>query len=107
MSCNSCGCCLGVIFGFVLALAILVAASFGIYCYFNPDARNSSINVVESQWIKIKSGGDELIVQSRNVGAPAPEPRPVPEPRVTSSGSAAGGSVPPAGGPLPLTDPTR
>lgn len=102
MSCNSCGCCLGVIFGFVLALLILVAAGFGIYCYFNPEARNSSINVVENQWIRIKTGGDGLIEQSRNVGVSAPEtkPKPAPEPQVVVPGKA-----PATGRPLPLTDP--
>ena len=101
MSCSSCGCCLGVVFGFFLALLILVAAGFGVYCYFNPEARNSSIHVVEHQWIRIKSGGDELIEQSRGIGAPAPEPQVVP------AGGGARGSYPAAKGqPLPLTDPT-
>ena len=104
MSCNSCGCCLGVIFGFVLALVILVAAGFGIYCYFNPEARNSSINVVENQWIKIKSGGDELIEQSRGVGEQPPAPKAAPEPQVVPAG---GAKAPATGGPLPLQEPSR
>ena len=105
MSCNSCGCCLGVIFGFILGLTILIAAGFGIYCYFNPEARNSSINIVENQWIKIKSGGDDLIEQSRSVGEPSPAPKAAPEPQVLP---AAGTPAPAAGGaPLPLTEPSR
>ena len=115
MSCKSCGCCLGMVFGFVFAVAILVAAAFGIYCYFNPEARNSSIDAVETQWIKIKSGGDDLIEQSRGIGGETTgakaasgastesEVKAAPEPQVTPAG---GANAPCAGRPLPLTDPT-
>jgi len=104
MSCKSCGCCLGMIFGFVFAVGILVAAVFGIYCYFNPEARNTSIDAVENRWIKIKNGGDELIEQSRSVGAPAAEPKAAPEPQVVRTEST---NAPGTGRPLPLTDPSR
>lgn len=102
MSCNSCGCCLGIVFGFLFALAVLVAAAFGIYCYFNPEARNTGIDVVEVQWGKIKNGGDELIEQSRSIGAPAPEPRTVP-----AGGGPRSIPEPVVGRPQPLTDPDR
>ena len=101
---SSCGCCLGMIFGFILALAILVAACFGVYCYFNPDARNSSIDVVETQWGKIKSGGDEIIEHSRNVGEQPPAAKPAPEPQVIPAGR---NGTPANGRPLPLAEPSR
>ena len=47
------GCCCGVIVGIVLTVFILCAAAFGVYCYFNPEARNSAVNVVEKKWDKV------------------------------------------------------
>ena len=90
---------MGMIVGFALTMAILVAAAFGVYCYFNPETRNEGINVVEKHWYRIKSEGDELIDQSRAAGVPAPEPQV--EPPVSAPAS------PPAPrrGPIPLTDP--
>ena len=104
MSCRSCGCCLGMIFVLVLSVGILIAAAFGIYCYFNPDARNTSIDVVETQWVKIKTEGDDLIEQSRGAGVPAAKPQAAPEPQVVRTERP---NAPGTGRPLPLTDPSR
>lgn len=59
------GCCCGIIAGVVLTVVILCAAAFGIYCYFNPKARNSAVNAVEEKWDKVKDSGDELIEKAR------------------------------------------
>ena len=65
------GCCCGVIVGIALTILILCAAAFGMYCYFNPEARNTAVNAVEQKWDKVKNEGDELIDKARNV---PPEP---------------------------------
>jgi hypothetical protein len=51
--------------GFVLVLLVTAAAVFGIYCYFNPEARNESVAIVDVQWQKVKNSGDELIDKAR------------------------------------------
>lgn len=64
--CGTGSCCLGLIVGFIAAIVVAVAATFGVYCYFNPEARNESVDVVESKWEKIKVGGDEIIDKARS-----------------------------------------
>ena len=64
--------------GIVLVLLIFCAAAFGVYCYFNPEARNSTINAVEEKWDKVKEStdkkwdkvkdnGDELINKAKSL----------------------------------------
>ena len=67
------GCCCGVIVGIILTVLICCAAAFGVYCWFNPEARNSAVGVVEKKWDKVKDGGDELIDKAKNL--PPPEPK--------------------------------
>ena len=66
------GCCCGVIVGIVLSILILCAAAFGVYCYFNPEARNSAVVVVEKKWDQVKNEGEELIEKAKKT--PPPEP---------------------------------
>lgn len=61
------GCCCGVIAGIVFAIFICCAAAFGLYCWFNPSARNQAVNVVEKKWNKVKDDGDGLIDKARGV----------------------------------------
>ncbi len=83
LGCSNTGCCCGFVCGFVAVLLICAAAGFGIYCWFNPEARRSSITRVESAWTQFKSGGDELVEEVKNSSAPAvPVNVPVPEPVV-------------------------
>ena len=63
------GCCCGIIVGMVLAVLLSCAAAFGIYCYFNPEARESTVNVIEKKWDKVKSGGDEMIDKAKSLPA--------------------------------------
>ena len=53
------GCCCGVIAGFILALLVGAAATLGIYCHVNPDAKEKCI----MYWEKVKNGGDQLVRQ--------------------------------------------
>ena len=61
MRCGSVGCCCGIVVGFLLALVLMAAAGFGIYCYFTPEARDQGRAVLEVKWNEIKSGGDQLV----------------------------------------------
>lgn len=67
------GCCCGVIVGIVLTVFICCAAAFGLYCWFNPNARNKAVVVVENKWDKVKDEGDNLIDKAKTI-APPPEP---------------------------------
>ena len=53
------GCCCGVFAGFLLALLLGAAATFGFYCYTHPEARENCI----VWWEKVKTGGDALLQQ--------------------------------------------
>lgn len=74
------GCCCGVITGIVLTLVILCAAAFGVYCYFNPKARDSAVVAVEKKWDKVKNEGDELIDKAKRIPPPEPMINLPPEP---------------------------
>lgn len=63
------GCCCGVIVGMILAVLLSCAAAFGIYCYFNPEARETTVVVIEKKWDKVKSGGDEIIDKAKSLPA--------------------------------------
>ena len=79
MSCGSVGCCCGLVVGFILALVLLVAASFGIYCYFNPDAMEQSRSVVVDSWGELKAGAVQLV---EKVNGEEPPAEPIVEPEV-------------------------
>jgi len=66
MACGSVSCCAGLIAGFIAAVAVAAAAVFGVYCYFDPEARNESVDIVEKKWEMVKDGGDELINKARS-----------------------------------------
>ena len=66
MACGSISCCAGLIAGFIAAIAVAAAAVFGVFCYFDPEARNESVEVVEEQWEKVKEGGDNLLNKARS-----------------------------------------
>ena len=61
------GCCCGVIVGIVLVILVCCAAAFGVYCYFNPEVRDSAVDVVEEKWDKVKDNGDELINKAKSL----------------------------------------
>ena len=63
-------CCLGMIIGMLPAIFLLCAAGYGIYCWINPEARNSAVGAVEEKWNKVKSGGDTIIEKAKNVPPP-------------------------------------
>ena len=63
------GCCCGIIVGMALAVLLSCAAAFGIYCYFNPEARETTVVVIEKKWEKVKSGGDEIIDKAKSLPA--------------------------------------
>ena len=83
-------CCLGIIIGFIAALALVVAAAFGVYCHFSPKVRKQSLEMIERQWNELKSSGDRLIKNGAptETGESTPEPpvapskAPVPEPEI-------------------------
>ena len=66
MSCETSGCCVGLILGFIAAIAIMVAAVFGVYKYFVPEADEQSRGIIERKWNDIKSSGDKLIEKTGN-----------------------------------------
>lgn len=84
----SCG--LGMIIGFIAALALVALAAFGVYRHFSPQARRHCREMVERKWNELKSSGDELINRNAPTGTrestPEPAvstpPRPVPEPEI-------------------------
>ena len=84
MNCGNSGCCCGIIVGFVLAILLLCAAGFGIYCWFVPEARNNSLINVETTWTQVKEGGDAMIEKARVASDPGKPAEPVVEPAVTT-----------------------
>lgn len=75
MSLPGSGCCCGMIVGIVLTVLIAVTGTIAVYCWLNPEARKSGISSVENVWKNIKSGGDKLILQAKDVETPQiPEP---------------------------------
>ena len=84
----SCG--LGMIIGFIAALALVAVAAFGVYRHFSPQARRQCRQMIERKWNELKSSGDELINRNAPTGTwentpepAAPTPRPtVPEPEI-------------------------
>ena len=66
MACGSISCCAGLIAGFIAAIVVAAAAIFGVYCYFDPEARSESVEVVGAQWEKVKEGGDNLLDKARS-----------------------------------------
>ena len=87
MNCGNSGCCCGIIIGFVLAILLLCAAGFGVYCWFVPEARNNSLSKVESTWSHVKEGGDAMIEKAREASEPGKPVEPVVEPVVTAGGT--------------------
>ena len=81
-NCGSGGCCCGIIVGFLLAILLVCAAGFGIYCWFVPEARNDSLNRVEATWSQVKEGGDAMIEKARTSSASEKTAEPVIEPAV-------------------------
>lgn len=61
------GCCCGVVIGFLVAVLVLAAAGFGIYCWVNPEAKESSIELIDRQWNSVKSGVDDGIGHLKNM----------------------------------------
>ena len=60
------GCCCGVVIGFIAALLVIAAIGFGIYCWNNPEAKESSIEIIDRQWHSVKSGIDSGIDNLKN-----------------------------------------
>jgi hypothetical protein len=59
----------------VLAVLVAVVGTIAVYCWMNPEARKSGISSVERVWNSVKSGGDKLILQAKDVTSPQiPEP---------------------------------
>ena len=58
------GCLLINLLLILLALMLLSAAAFGIYCCFVPDAWNRSVTRVAEFWDNTKSGGDRVVDNS-------------------------------------------
>ncbi len=70
------GCCCGLVLGFLLALLLMAAAAFGIYCWFVPEARSRSIQQVEVTWEQVKDGGDAMVEKARSASPSVPvEPK--------------------------------
>lgn len=75
MSLPGSGCCCGIIAGMFLAVLIAVVGTIAVYCWLKPEARKSGISSVERVWNNVKSGGDKLIMQAKDVKTPQiPEP---------------------------------
>ena len=84
MNCGNGGCCCGIIVGFVLAILLLCAAGFGVYCWFVPEARNNSLTKVETTWSHVKEGGDAMIEKARASSNSGKASEPLVEPEVTA-----------------------
>ncbi len=59
------GCCFGMVAGCLIVLILAAAAAFGIYVWFNPEARADGIVKVESGWTQVKAGVDSQLEQVR------------------------------------------
>ena len=64
------GCCCGFVFGMVLALLLLLGGIFWVCCTINPELKESTVEIIDTQLNKLKSSFDGNAGQS---GQPAPE----------------------------------
>ncbi|MDD3885651.1 MAG: hypothetical protein PHI35_02135 [Victivallaceae bacterium] len=62
---GSVGCCLGIIGGFLLVLAVIAAAGFGVYYYFNEDARYEKVDEVDKSWSELKDSVDSTLDRAK------------------------------------------
>ncbi len=60
------GCCCGTLIGFLLAVILAAAAVFGIWCWVDPEAKNSSTEFIEKKWQDIKGSGDAAVETLRD-----------------------------------------
>ena len=56
-------CCVGFIFGLILALLLVVGAVFGLCCAVNPELKNATVEMVDKQWNNLKSNFENLSSQ--------------------------------------------
>lgn len=85
---GSLGCCCGLVAGCLTAILLVAAIGFGLYVYFNPDARKEGLSAAESAWSQVKTGVDGTLDRAKQQGQGAKEapggamPVPPPEPVV-------------------------
>ncbi len=85
---GSLGCCCGLVAGCLTAILLVAAIGFGLYVYFNPDARKEGLSAAESAWTQVKTGVDDTFDRAKLQGEGAKEapggaaPAPPPEPEV-------------------------
>ena len=73
MSLPGSGCCCGIIVGIFFSILLAVVGTIAVFCWFNPEARDNGISVIEKTWDKVKSAGDELIGTVPKVEVPKVE----------------------------------
>lgn len=67
------GCCCGMVAGGLIVLLLAAAAGFGIYVWFNPEAREAGLVRVESGWTQVKVGVDNQLEQVRKESETEPK----------------------------------
>ena len=70
MSLPGSGCCCGIIAGMFLSVLLAVTGTVAVYCWMNPEARRSGVSAIEKVWDSVKSGGDKLIREVKDVKPP-------------------------------------
>ena len=61
MGMSGSGCCCGIIVGIFFSILLALVGTIAVFCWYNPEIRQSGVSAIEKTWTEVKEMGDRIV----------------------------------------------